>query len=85
MLKGLDCQAISHPNYYYFLVLMLKGLCYDASMRRPKQPTQKEYGRRGGLIGGKIRAERLSPEERKLIARKAAEARWSKEQKEKTA
>jgi hypothetical protein len=36
---------------------------------------------RGGRIGGKIRAERLSPEERKAIAQKAAEARWSKKQK----
>jgi hypothetical protein len=40
--------------------------------------TQKEYGRRGGLIGGKIRAERLSDERKREIARKAAEARWSK-------
>lgn len=45
-------------------------------MRQPK-PTAKEYGRIGGLVGGKIRAERLSPEERKAIAKKAAEARWS--------
>jgi hypothetical protein len=33
---------------------------------------------RGGRIGGKIRAENLSPEKRKEIAKKAAEARWSK-------
>jgi hypothetical protein len=46
-------------------------------MRNPK-PTQKEYGRIGGLVGGKIRAERLSPEERKAIAKKAAEARWKR-------
>jgi hypothetical protein len=51
-------------------------------MKRPK-PTQKEYGRIGGLIGGKIRAERLSPEERAAIAKKAAEARWSKPVKDK--
>ena len=46
-------------------------------MRQPK-PTAKEYGRIGGLTGGRIRAERLSPEERKAIAKKAATARWSK-------
>lgn len=46
-------------------------------MRQPK-PTAKEYGRIGGLIGGKIRAEKLTPEQRKEIAKKAAEARWSK-------
>jgi hypothetical protein len=33
---------------------------------------------RGGQIGGKSRMERLSPEERKALAKKAAEARWSK-------
>lgn len=38
----------------------------------------KELGRRGGLKGGKARAEKLSPEERKLIAQKAAKARWDK-------
>jgi hypothetical protein len=50
-------------------------------MRKPK-PSQKEYGRIGGLTGGKIRAQRLSPEERKAIAKKAAEARWSQVDKE---
>lgn len=37
-----------------------------------------ESGRRGGLIGGKLRAERLSPERRSEIARKAAAKRWEK-------
>jgi hypothetical protein len=31
----------------------------------------------GGKAGGKARAERLSPEKRKAIARKGAQARWS--------
>jgi hypothetical protein len=34
--------------------------------------------RAGGVIGGKVRAERLTPAERKEIAKKAAAARWSK-------
>lgn len=42
----------------------------------------KEYaallGRRGGLKGGKARAQRLSPGRRKAIARKAAKARWAR-------
>jgi len=33
-------------------------------------------GRRGGLKGGRARAEKLSAEERQRIARKAAQARW---------
>jgi hypothetical protein len=44
--------------------------------------TPKYAGRLGGLIGGKARAERLTSEERKAIAKKAAGARWSKASKE---
>jgi len=35
-------------------------------------------GRRGGLKGGKVRAERLTAEQRSSIAKKAAKARWKK-------
>ncbi len=35
-----------------------------------------ELGRRGGLKGGKARANRLTPEERSAIAQRAALARW---------
>jgi len=35
-----------------------------------------EYGRRGGIKGGRIRAQRLSPARRREIARNAALARW---------
>ena len=38
----------------------------------------RELGRRGGLKGGRARAEKLTPEARKEIARKAAKARWDK-------
>jgi hypothetical protein len=34
------------------------------------------YGRIGGMKGGRIRAERLSPARRRDIAKKAAAARW---------
>jgi hypothetical protein len=35
-------------------------------------------GRKGGLKGGRAWAEKLSPEKRSEIARKAARARWAK-------
>jgi len=38
----------------------------------------KALGRLGGLKGGKARAERLTPEKRVEIVRKAAQARWTK-------
>jgi len=41
----------------------------------------QELGRQGGLIGGKARARKLDPEQRREIARKAARARWAKKAK----
>ena len=38
----------------------------------------REMGRRGGMIGGKRSAERLTPAERTLRAQSAARARWGK-------
>lgn len=44
---------------------------------KPKQTIDfKVLGRRGGLKGGKARAEKLTPERRSEIAKKAAQARW---------
>lgn len=37
----------------------------------------QESGREGGLKGGKVRAAKLTPEQRAEIAKKAAEARWA--------
>lgn len=46
-----------------------------------KDPAAVALGRRGGLKGGKARAESLTPEQRKESAKKAAAARWgTKEQ-----
>jgi len=42
-----------------------------------KDPAAVELGRKGGLKGGRARAEKLTPEQRSEIARKAARARWS--------
>jgi len=43
-----------------------------------KNPAAVALGRLGGLKGGKARAAALTAEERKAIARRAAEARWLK-------
>ena len=42
---------------------------------------RRDIGTQGGLIGGRARAEALSKARRSEIARKAAEARWSKKKK----
>jgi hypothetical protein len=51
---------------------------------KPEEKPEKnqaavELGRLGGLKGGKARAEKLTPEERSEIARKAARKRWRKD------
>ncbi len=43
-----------------------------------KNPAAVELGRKGGLKGGKARAEKMTAEERSAAARKAAAARWAK-------
>jgi hypothetical protein len=41
----------------------------------------RKEGKRGGDIGGHARAKKLTPAQRKAIARKAAAARWGKKAK----
>jgi len=46
------------------------------SATKAKSFDAKALGHLGGLKGGKARAEKLTPEQRKEIAKKAAQARW---------
>jgi len=43
-----------------------------------KNPNAVALGRLGGLKGGKARAAKMTPEQRKEIAKKAAKKRWNK-------
>jgi hypothetical protein len=43
-----------------------------------KNPHAAALGRLGGLKGGHARADALTAEQRRVIARKAARARWQK-------
>ena len=43
---------------------------------RGKKPSKVDAGRKGGIKGGKARAEKLLPTQKKAIARKAAQERW---------
>lgn len=45
---------------------------------------RKDVARSGGLKGGPARAEKLSPAQRKKIAKQAAAARWDKKGAKKT-
>lgn len=46
--------------------------------QQDKNPAAVQLGRLGGLKGGKARADKLTPERRAEIARKAAQARYGK-------
>ena len=49
----------------------------DSLSHKGKNPAAVALGRKGGMKGGKARAEKLSPERRKEIAQRAAAKRWS--------
>jgi hypothetical protein len=50
-------------------------------MAKRKNPHAVALGKKGGSKGGKIRAAKLTPEQRSEIARKAVLARWAKRKK----
>ena len=50
----------------------------EDSPQNNKNPHAVALGRLGGKKGGKARASKLTPSQRKEIARKAARARWNK-------
>lgn len=43
-----------------------------------KDPAAVALGRKGGLRGGRARAEKMTPEQRSEAARKAAQKRWNR-------
>lgn len=44
-----------------------------------KDPAAVALGRKGGLKGGKARAAKLTAEQRSELAKRAAQARWSRD------
>lgn len=54
------------------------GEVEDAKPTAGKDPAAVELGRKGGLKGGKARAESMTAKRRSEIARKAAKSRWKK-------
>jgi hypothetical protein len=52
------------------------GKIEDAPADRDKNSVAVELGRKGGLKGGKARAESMTAKERREATKRAAEARW---------
>jgi len=59
------------------LAKLIGDIAIGEALELPIDQNKNEGKRRGGLKGGKARAEKLSPEKRKEIAQKAAKTRWS--------
>lgn len=68
------------PNVTAFRVIQQATRDEEDEPEAPpeKNPAAVALGRLGGKMGGKARAAALSPEQRREIARKAAESRWKK-------
>ena len=61
---------------------ILTGQVVDVAQALPPDPTKDQaavsLGRKGGLKGGRARADSLTPEQRKKIAQDAARKRWNR-------
>ena len=67
------------PNQLAKLVAdIATGEIEDTVADEGKNPAAVELGRKGGLKGGKARAESMAPEQRRDAAQRAARARWGK-------
>lgn len=67
------------PNQLAKLIVdIATGEVEDTPPDEGKDPAAVALGRKGGLKGGKARAEMMTPEERSEAAQKAALARWAK-------
>jgi hypothetical protein len=53
------------------------GILLESISAPEKVSYRVEAGRKGGRRGGPSRAKKLSPKQRKRIAKKAAQKRWS--------
>jgi hypothetical protein len=60
------------------IVDIATGEADDAPEDDGKDPAAVELGRKGGLKGGRARADKLTPARRAEIAKRAAAARWSR-------
>ncbi len=67
------------PNEFARSILNTIIAKHDPAVReKGKDPAAVVRGLRGGAKGGHARAEKLSAEKRKAIAKKAAQSRWKK-------
>lgn len=67
------------PNQLGKLIVDLAtGEAEEPSPDEGKNAAAVELGRKGGLKGGKARAQSMTPEQRRAAAKRAAESRWGR-------
>ncbi len=75
-----QASARGDPNRLAKLITdIATGEVEDKPEDTGKNPAAVELGRKGGLKGGKARAESMTPEQRSEAAKKAARARWARD------
>ena len=67
------------PNQLAKLIVDIATGEVEDRVSREKKRTRHKRGHAGGLKGGVSRAKALSPDQRRKIAVKAAQARWKTE------
>jgi hypothetical protein len=76
-------RSRKRPRDLNSLAASIVGDATDETPPEPddgKDPAAVSLGRRGGLKGGKARAQKLTAQQRSEIAKKAAAARWKPDQ-----
>lgn len=71
-----------HPDLNQLTASIVGEATDDEPRAEPqsdKNPHAAALGRLGGLKGGKARAAKMTPERRREIAKRAAQARWQRE------
>lgn len=67
------------PNQLAKLIVdIATGQVEDREPKKQKNPAAVALSKLGAAKGGRARAEALSSQKRKMIAKKAAEARWKR-------
>lgn len=69
-------QKRSSKDMNQMAAMIVAQVTEEAQTSPSKNPAAVALGRMGGLKGGKARAEMLTKNQRKAIAKKAAMARW---------
>lgn len=72
-----DTNQLAH-----MITRLATGELDDIKTDDGKDPAAVALGRKGGLKGGRARADALTPAQRKAVAQKAAKTRWDRQRHE---